>query len=399
MKDRLGNRMIALQTREYATREQGDRFALVHDRSESERERGQPFDLALKRYARIGCQFDLPLFRYRDQLDFAAVTFENGTWAGRPCRVATVTNLGGGAYLGCGTMLGFTSWSYVHHIAPSQGGDLHRPGPQRAGPRNARERAGPEDVRDRLRRPCRGRAWPVGTPIDPDRFKRLFHLRISISDRCRHALDARRGRLLVQAGGQEPRRRRGRAGRRRPGTTRRELAAGRGDAGALRRRRRAGPAGGCRCCSLRARPPDPERPVRDPGDDGGPVGGGRLRVDRRPGCAGHRAGRLPGREATAAVRADDQAGGEQRREAWLGVAPRIGGVAGRPVGGGDDAGMRTRHVCRCAWSRSVGARRLPSTSPTPSKARSRDTGTSSRGRPTRVPGGSGSTGPTRARPG
>ncbi len=35
------------------------------------------------------------------------------------CRVARIRNLGADVYLGAGTMLGFTSWSYVHHIRPN----------------------------------------------------------------------------------------------------------------------------------------------------------------------------------------------------------------------------------------------------------------------------------------
>jgi beta-lactamase regulating signal transducer with metallopeptidase domain len=118
MKDQIGSRKIALNTQQHATSQRGARFACVYDRPL--RERDQPLDLALKQYARIGCQFDLPLFRYRDQLGFAIVTIADGTWSGQPCRIATVSNLGAPAYLGCGTMLAFTSWSYVHHIAPSK---------------------------------------------------------------------------------------------------------------------------------------------------------------------------------------------------------------------------------------------------------------------------------------
>ena len=68
MKDRLGDREIALNTREYASSRRGARFARIHGRPE--RERDQPFDLALKHYARIGCQLDLPLFRYRERARF-----------------------------------------------------------------------------------------------------------------------------------------------------------------------------------------------------------------------------------------------------------------------------------------------------------------------------------------
>src|SRR4051794_29458789 len=116
MKGRLGDRQMALNTRDYALSRRGERFARIHGRSERE----QPFDLALKHYARIGCQLDLPLFRYREQLDSAAIAVADGSWQGRPCRVATVTLPGGDTYLGCGTMLAFTSWSYVHHIRPGK---------------------------------------------------------------------------------------------------------------------------------------------------------------------------------------------------------------------------------------------------------------------------------------
>jgi hypothetical protein len=117
MKGGLGKRRLALNTKQSAFARRGDRFAHLYSRPE--RERDQPADLAYKHYARIGCQLDLPLFRYRERLDTAGVDIKDGTWAGRPCRVATVTNLPG-VYLGCGTMLAFTSWSYVHHIDPSK---------------------------------------------------------------------------------------------------------------------------------------------------------------------------------------------------------------------------------------------------------------------------------------
>ena len=116
MKGRLGNRSIALNSGEYGSSRRGARYALVQGRPE--RERGQPYDLALKHYARIGCQFDLPMFRYRERLEFMSVAVDDGTWNGRPCRIATVSNLGGGVFFGCGTMLAFTSWSYMHHLIP-----------------------------------------------------------------------------------------------------------------------------------------------------------------------------------------------------------------------------------------------------------------------------------------
>lgn len=117
MKGQLGNRRLALNTKQSAFSRRGARFARIDTRPE--RGRDQPSDLAYRHYARIGCQLDLPLFRYRERLATAGVAIADGTWAGRPCRVATVTNLAG-LDLGYGTMLGFTSWSYVHHIYPSK---------------------------------------------------------------------------------------------------------------------------------------------------------------------------------------------------------------------------------------------------------------------------------------
>jgi hypothetical protein len=118
MKDRLGDRQVALNTREFASSRRGERFARIHGRPERRRDR--PFDLALKQYARIGCQLDLPLFRYREQLESAAIEVKDGDWRGRPCRVATVSLPGGDTYLGFGTMFAFTSWSYVHHTRPGK---------------------------------------------------------------------------------------------------------------------------------------------------------------------------------------------------------------------------------------------------------------------------------------
>ncbi len=117
MKNQLGNRSLALNTKEYASSSKRARFAVIYGRGQ--RERGQPFDIALKHYARIGCQFDLPLFRYRERLEFASISVEDGAWNGQPCRVATVSNLGD-VFLGCGTMLAFTSWSYWHHVSPAR---------------------------------------------------------------------------------------------------------------------------------------------------------------------------------------------------------------------------------------------------------------------------------------
>lgn len=118
LKDRLGARHISLNSAEYATSRRGAKFAWLHSRSE--RSGKQPFDLALKRYASIGCQFDLPLFRYRERIESAQVAMVDAEWNGVACKAATVANLGRDFVLGCGTMFGFTSWSYMHDIRPTK---------------------------------------------------------------------------------------------------------------------------------------------------------------------------------------------------------------------------------------------------------------------------------------
>ncbi len=118
MKNQFGDRQIALNTRQYALSKNGSQFAWIHDRSH--RERNGPFDLDLKRYGRIGCRLDLPLFHYRELLDSAVVTINDGKWDGRRCQVATVTMPASGTRLGFGTMFAFTSWSYIHDIVPSK---------------------------------------------------------------------------------------------------------------------------------------------------------------------------------------------------------------------------------------------------------------------------------------
>lgn len=118
MKEQLGARQVSLNTGEFATSRRGAHFAWLHSRPK--RLDGEPFDLALKRYARIGCQFDLPLFRYRERMDGARVEMADAQWNGVACRAVTLGSLGRDAVLGCGTMLGFSSWSYVHHIRPNK---------------------------------------------------------------------------------------------------------------------------------------------------------------------------------------------------------------------------------------------------------------------------------------
>lgn len=116
MKDRLGERRIVLPTKEVAYTHRDARFAkLIPRRKEL---KAQPADELYRHYARIGCQFDLPLFRFHERLKLARLEIEDGQWNGKSCDVARIKGLGRDVYLGTGTMFGFTSSSYVHHIRP-----------------------------------------------------------------------------------------------------------------------------------------------------------------------------------------------------------------------------------------------------------------------------------------
>jgi len=117
MGDRLGDRKMALSDHATAYSHRGARFAkLVPRPTELE---NQPADEQLRHYARTGCQFDMPLFRHQDWFEHALITFKDGEWKGRSCEVVKVSGVGRNVYFGAGTMLAFTSWSYVQHIRPA----------------------------------------------------------------------------------------------------------------------------------------------------------------------------------------------------------------------------------------------------------------------------------------
>lgn len=117
MADRLGERLIVLPNGCTAKAQRGEPWALVHDDNDDRRPPNRAEQL--RRYALIGCQFDLPLFELDRVLGDAHVKVTDGQWDGMPCQVATISIPGRPPYLGCGTMLGFTSWSYVHHQYPA----------------------------------------------------------------------------------------------------------------------------------------------------------------------------------------------------------------------------------------------------------------------------------------
>lgn len=117
MTQHRGNRKIVTPDDRYANVRSEDAHARLRD---VEQDRDKPnYARQLRRYALIGCQFDLPLFELSRVLDDANVEIKDGVWNGRPCHVATITAPGRWGYLGCGVMLGFSSWSYIHHLYPA----------------------------------------------------------------------------------------------------------------------------------------------------------------------------------------------------------------------------------------------------------------------------------------
>jgi hypothetical protein len=119
IKDSLGARKIILPSNDYYLSTRGEEWATPQPQEERRR-RGSSYQQQLCRYATIGAQFDLPLFVYPQKLEYATIrdTGEK-TWDGHRCQVVEVSGVSD-AYLGAGTMLGFTSWSYVHHIRPER---------------------------------------------------------------------------------------------------------------------------------------------------------------------------------------------------------------------------------------------------------------------------------------
>jgi hypothetical protein len=116
MAEHLGDRKIVLADGRFAAAGRDDARAAVREVTP---ERNKPnYALQLQRYALIGCQFDLPLFELGRVLDDAMIELADGEWNGVPCHVATITIPGRSGFLGCGVMMGFSSWSYVHHLYP-----------------------------------------------------------------------------------------------------------------------------------------------------------------------------------------------------------------------------------------------------------------------------------------
>ncbi len=111
----LGDWKAVLANGTYASANRADRWAAPQ---QLKRRRNRPlYSEQLRRYALTGCQFDLPLFELPRVLSQTRLDVADGQWEGTPCHVVTMNVPG--SYLGCGTMLGFTSWSYVHHLYPA----------------------------------------------------------------------------------------------------------------------------------------------------------------------------------------------------------------------------------------------------------------------------------------
>jgi len=115
--DSVGQRKIIISEDGYYTSRRGENFATLHTPEKKSGREGA--GARLKRYALTGVQFDLPLFGYAGQLEYARIEPKDDVIRdGRPCRVVEVTGANRHP-LGCGTMFGFTSWSYVHDIIPA----------------------------------------------------------------------------------------------------------------------------------------------------------------------------------------------------------------------------------------------------------------------------------------
>jgi hypothetical protein len=117
MAKQLGARKIVTPDDRYGDAHRGSARAKVHDVKPDGK--GPDYALQLRRYGLSGGQFDLPLFELSRVLDDAVIEVDEGAWNGTPCHVATISLPGRRVYLGCGVMLGFSSWSYVHHVAPA----------------------------------------------------------------------------------------------------------------------------------------------------------------------------------------------------------------------------------------------------------------------------------------
>ncbi|MCA9010110.1 MAG: hypothetical protein KDB01_10215 [Planctomycetaceae bacterium] len=116
LENNTGRRSLALPNGQWASGDRSQEYFYIH---EPNRERSEPYSLRLRRYGLIGCQFDLPLFRINEVLDNLRTTTTTGEWNGIECDVVSMSGTGRHAWLGTGTMLAFSSWSYVHHIYPA----------------------------------------------------------------------------------------------------------------------------------------------------------------------------------------------------------------------------------------------------------------------------------------
>ncbi|MCA9049138.1 MAG: HEAT repeat domain-containing protein [Planctomycetaceae bacterium] len=114
-----GRRTIALSNGNWVTGNRAQKYLYPHQHQPERNRPSEPFGNQIRNYALLGGQFDLPLFRLKKILDNIQPTTTSGEWNGIDCDVVQIAGAGRSAWLGCGTMLAFTSWSYVHHIYPS----------------------------------------------------------------------------------------------------------------------------------------------------------------------------------------------------------------------------------------------------------------------------------------
>lgn len=113
----LGHRKMALPTGEWANTTSTHTFLNLHQPNP----KSPFFARKLSNYARMGCQLDLPIFGLENSLKTSGLLYADEiNWNGIPCdAVQTVPVPGAVLELGSGTMLAFSSWSYMRPFRPA----------------------------------------------------------------------------------------------------------------------------------------------------------------------------------------------------------------------------------------------------------------------------------------
>lgn len=165
-----GKRMVALPDGSWATGKRSQSY--LYWKQPGDRSRSEPFGRQIQHYGCRGCQIDLPLFRLGALPGDVGAVRSSGTWDGTDCDVIMLSGLGRNAKLGAGTMLAFTSWSYVHSIYPATDTlyiDPHRHVPIHETIRGSRDRVFEIDYRD-WKEVSSGQWIPMSIRIESDDY-------------------------------------------------------------------------------------------------------------------------------------------------------------------------------------------------------------------------------------